>query len=125
MAQEMMGKYPDSLLHNYRNRGELLNGKIIFDAASKGDKAGEQAVEKYIKYLSYGIASCIYIFDPECIILGGGISNQGRNLEVMVKQAVEKEIDLPEKCPDIVCAELGNDAGIIGAALNFPKKLAI
>lgn len=109
-------EFKDSILWKRVNEGQILNGEMIFEAMKDGDPAAEKAVDEYIKYLSYGIAGCIYIFDPECIIIGGGISNQGVKLADRIRLAVKHEVKFQEGVPDIVCAKLGNDAGIIGAA---------
>ena len=84
----------------------------------KGDKAGKVVVDKYIEYISVGIANNINIFQPEIICIGGGISKEGDNLIVPLKTFVEGDnyARSIKKKAEIRTALLGNDAGIIGAA---------
>ena len=72
----------------------------------------------YIKYIGEGVASLINILQPEYVILGGGISNQKDALVEPVSEYVSKRIygSGRVQCPKILCAKLGNDAGIVGAA---------
>lgn len=96
-----------------------VNGRTSFDAMRKGDKTATLVVDEYIKYLSIGITNLVNIFQPDIICLGGGIANEGENLLKPLRELVEKShysIHC-EKQTKICKAKLGNDAGIIGAAL--------
>ena len=95
-----------------------INGEKIFDAFAKGDETARKVVNKYCDYLADGIASFISIFRPEVVILGGGISGAGELLLSVLRPKVFERTFASEEMgvPDIVCASLGNDAGIIGAA---------
>ncbi|MBQ7445975.1 MAG: ROK family protein [Clostridia bacterium] len=96
-----------------------ISGRTVFDAKDLGDVTAIGVVNNYIKELSEGIANYINIFQPETIILGGGISNQKEKLLVPLRKAVFEKTYGANLLPrtEIVCATLGNDAGIIGAAL--------
>ena len=64
----------------------------------------------------------VNIFQPEAVVIGGGVSKQGENLLVPLREYVRKNsYGLPDKPVDIIAAELGNDAGIIGAAMLFTQ----
>ena len=84
-----------------------------------GDKAGKEVVERYCYYDSVGVTNIINIFQPEVLCIGGGISNEGDNLLDPIRGYVEKErySKYAKKQTKICKAVLGNDAGIIGAAL--------
>jgi len=119
-AKRIMSEYPDSLLHELCGNDESrVNGRIIFDAAKQNDPAANMIVADYVKYLGAGIASLCNALRPQVVILGGGVCNAGEPLfgpldkiaESLIYVTVEGEI------PPILKAELGNDAGIIGAAL--------
>ena len=96
-----------------------MNAKIPFDAAKQGDSTAKSVVEKYIDYLAAGLSSVIALFRPQAVIIGGGISTEGDYLIKPLKQRLydctfsAEQIGIPE----IVTAKLGNDAGIIGAAM--------
>lgn len=95
-----------------------VNGRTAFDAMRKGDKTASKVVEDYINYVSCGITNVVNIFQPEILCVGGGISNEGDTLIVPIRKFVEVERyskNVPSQTV-IRAAELGNDAGIIGAA---------
>lgn len=98
---------------------EKINGKTAFTAARAGDKAGKEVVDEYIKMLGCGITNIVNIFQPEILSIGGGVCNEGDYLLEPVKEIVRREQYSAENVPDtkIVIAQLGNDAGIIGAAM--------
>ena len=95
-----------------------INAKIIFDSAKEGDKIANIAVTRFVKYLSTGILNIINFIDPEIIALGGGVAGAGQYLLDKIIDDVNankyyKELPIGK----IVLAELGNKAGIIGAAM--------
>ncbi|MEE0946730.1 MAG: ROK family glucokinase [Acutalibacteraceae bacterium] len=116
-----MEKDKDSIMweladHNIDN----VNGRIAFDGMRKGDKTACEVVETYEKYVAIGLANIINIFQPEKICIGGGISNEKETLVAPIREFVSKEIytTMGKPC-EILPAELGNDAGIIGAAALY------
>lgn len=113
---------PDSALYKMVD-GDLdkMNAKIPFDAAQAGDVIAESVIEQYIEYLAVGLLNVINIFQPEIIVLGGGVSAQGDNLIVPLKERMAKEIygGADNFKTKIEVATLGNDAGIIGAAMLY------
>ena len=100
---------------------EKVNGKTPFDAAEKGDVTAQKIIKDYQTYLAAGVTNIINIFQPEVLCIGGGVSAQKENLIKPVREIVYAENYtrnvLPN--PQITVAELGNDAGIIGAAMLF------
>ena len=95
-----------------------INAKIIFDCAKEGDKIANLAVNRLVKYLGIGIVNIVNFIDPEIIALGGGVAGAGQYLLDMIINEVNANKyyeDLP--IGKIVLAELGNKAGIIGAAM--------
>jgi len=119
-AKSIMAKYPDSLLHELCGGDDTnVNGRIIFDAAKKDDPAAGIIVADYVKYLGAGIASLCNALRPQVVILGGGVCNAGEPLFGPLDKIVESLIyvTVEGEIPPILKAELGNDAGIIGAAL--------
>lgn len=98
---------------------EKVNGRTAFDAMRQGDAIGTEVVEEYIRYLSEGIVNMVNIFQPDILCVGGGISNERETLMAPVRAFVEKQqYAMNSDKKTVICrAELGNDAGIIGAAL--------
>lgn len=117
-TKEAMEKHPDSLMKKIADEEGKINGRTSFLAASKGDKAAQEVVDNYIKYVATGIASMVNIFQPETLVIGGGISKEGDTLLLPIKKIVDKmDYNKYEPKVDIKIAKLFNDAGIIGAAL--------
>lgn len=96
-----------------------VNGRTAFDAMRQGDPIGKEIVDEYILYLSEGIVNMVNIFQPDILCVGGGISNERETLMAPVRAFVEKQqYAMNSSKKTVICrAELGNDAGIIGAAL--------
>jgi len=101
-----------------------VDGQTAFRSADNGDKHAKAVVRKYIKSLACGIINIINIFQPEVLCIGGGISNEGDNLFIPLMKVVEKEqySRFCDKKTEIRMAKLGNDAGIIGAAMLGRQK---
>ena len=119
MTRQALEEHPESLLHQeVAARQGKVSARAPFLAAAKGDAAAQQVVERYIKYLACGINNLINCFQPERIVLGGGISGEGERLLAPLRRRVQAEL-YRAHCPqaEIVCARAGNRAGVIGAAL--------
>ena len=116
ICEEAMKQDLDSSLWPVVRSGEKLNGKMIFEAADQGDLAAVQAVSRYYRYLTAGIANGIRVWDPDCVIIGGGISNRGPRLTEELQERLTRELGHETDIPPVLLARLGNDAGIIGAA---------
>lgn len=97
---------------------EKVNGITSFKAAKAGDEGGNNVVDGYVSYLTEGILNYMNIFRPEAIIIGGGISKEGDYLTDKIKAYAESYSYGYPGSPviDVVCAKLGNAAGIVGAA---------
>lgn len=97
---------------------EGVDGRTAFECAKNGDKSAISVVENYCKYLAESIMSLLNVFRPDAFILGGGISLQGKNLTDKLTEYCEKFDYGYKSAPKtkIICASLGNDAGIIGAS---------
>lgn len=97
---------------------DRVSGKTAFAAMKQGDKAGSEVVDDYIDYLACGLTNILRIFQPDVLSIGGGICNEGDHLLVPLKKRIGEMLHLPEgaKTTEIKIAEMGNDAGIVGAA---------
>jgi glucokinase len=96
-----------------------VNGRTVFDAARRGDDAAQKVVDKYTDYLASGLATLTTFMRPQAIIIGGGISNAGEYLLAPLRKLVSVRYYAHDvlASPAIIQAKLGNNAGIIGAAL--------
>ena len=118
-TKQAMIKYPESAMWKIVDGDiDAVNGLTAFDAMRQGDEAAKAVVDKYIYYISVGVGNNINIFQPEVFCIGGGISKEGDNIVVPLQRIVDGEnyARLMPKSAVIKAAELGNDAGIIGAA---------
>jgi glucokinase len=98
-----------------------ITAKTVFDAARRGNKTARKVVYQTVCYLGYAIASLVNIFDPEIIVLGGGVAQAGNILFQPIREMVNANI-MPHPLRDvrIVTAKLGENAGLLGAvALVF------
>lgn len=119
MGVEAAAAHPESIL-NASCGGDLnkLTARGIVDSAKKGDSAAMEVFNKYVHYIAVGIVTIINAFDPEVIAIGGGVSAAGEFL----LDAIRKDVSTMIFCKEVDCARielaiLGNDAGIIGAAM--------
>lgn len=103
---------------------EELNGKQIFDLYKEGNQTIINVVERWIDYLTDGLGTLTYIFNPSLIVIGGGVTKQGDYLLEKVRLSLDSKIgENYKKNLNIKFAELGNDAGLIGATYLLLKKL--
>ena len=118
-TREAMITHPDCAIWNFADSVEQVNAKTVFDAAATGDPVAKAVVDQYEEYLAAGIGGIVNLFRPHAVILGGGVSNQGEALLVPLREKLKKYCYASQYIapPQVVKATLGNDAGIIGAAL--------
>lgn len=118
-TREAMEAHADSMLWKFAPSLEQVNGKTPFDAAQAGDAVAQGVIDEYVEDLSCGLANLINILQPEVLCIGGGVCKQGENLLAPVRAALEREEFTRDSArrTKVCVAQLGNDAGIIGAAL--------
>ncbi|MBA7635208.1 Glucokinase [subsurface metagenome] len=111
---------------------EIVEGKIesitaekVEVAAQGGDSLALEVILKAANYLGVGLVNLVNIFNPEMIIVGGGMAKMGNLLLDPAKQVVrERAFQLPAQAVRIVPAQLGDDAGVLGAAVfAFQQEL--
>ncbi|MGL5152620.1 MAG: ROK family protein [Clostridium sp.] len=88
----------------------------VFEEAKAGDKVASQIIDEALTYLGIGVANAITIFDPDVVIIGGGVSKAGDIVFEKVREVVNTRCfkSMAEYCK-VVPAGLGTDAGVIGA----------
>lgn len=93
-----------------------LNAKHVLDAAKAGDELALEALNTSCYYLGWALAAVTMVLDPEAYLIGGGVSRAGTFLTDLIRKYHNELSPMATKKADIVLAELGNDAGIYGAA---------
>lgn len=118
-TREAMEAHAGSMLWKLAPSPEQVNGKTPFDAAQAGDAVAQGVIDEYVEDLSCGLANLINILQPEVLCIGGGVCKQGENLLAPVRAALAREEFTRDSArrTRVCVAQLGNDAGIIGAAL--------
>lgn len=110
-AEAAAAKNTDSILYKlYSDNDNKLNGKLFFKAVADGCDIAKDVLDEYIKYLAVGLSGIINIFDPDMIVLSGGITNAGDALLTPLKAAMNTDTE-------ITVSKLKSDAGTVGAAL--------
>jgi len=97
----------------------------IAEAARNGDSLSKIAFERAGYYLGIGIANYLHIFNPSCVIFGGGVSHSGDLLMIPFRRSLEDHVLNPLylKNLEIKLASLGDDVGLIGALEYLKDKL--
>ena len=125
ITREIMEQNKDSLMWELcDNKLSNVSGRTAFIAVKKNDKAGKAVCDKYIGYLACGVTNLVNIFQPEVVCIGGGISGEGEVLLAPLRELVyaENYAKHSPKKPLLKTAALGNNAGIIGAAMLHTLK---
>lgn len=104
--------------------GKTLNGKEIFELEKSGDKEIKEIVDRWIDYFTDGLSTIAYIFNPPLVVIGGGVTKQGEYLLNRILVSLDSKLGINyKKNLKIKFAELGNNAGILGAEYLLLKKV--
>lgn len=124
-TKQHLKEHLDSVLHERSNGNlDLIDGRMIFDAAKDGDTFALEAVHRLAHYLAIGIMNIVAVIDPEMFVLGGGIANAGEFLLEIVREELEKQKYFKALPIGNIClAELKNDAGVLGGAFLAKSKV--
>ncbi len=119
MTSEAAALNPESLTARLIEQDGRVSARTAYKAMKQGDETGKAITERYVKYLACGIANTINIFQPDILCIGGGVCNEGDTLLLPLKKQVAEQIYSKNsaKNTEIVICSLGNEAGIIGAAM--------
>lgn len=111
-GQEAVSTNVETSLKEY----EKVTSYEVFKEAEKGDEVAKDIVENALSYLGIGVANAVATFDPEMVIIGGGVTQVGDILFNKVREVVNKRCfkNMAESC-EIAPAGLGTDAGVVGA----------
>lgn len=118
MAQNIAEEYVgSSKLKKMIDNGEEVTSKIVFDLAKQGDFLANKVVDKVAYYLGYATATMSNILNPSAVVIGGGVAAAGEFLRARVEEHWTKfAFPTVRHSTRVKLAELGSDAGVIGAA---------
>ena len=122
MTKESMEAHKDSKMWEIAGGSiENVDGKTAFDGMRANDEAAKDVIKMYIDYLGCGLTNIVNTFQPEMLLIGGGICKEGENLTKPLYEYINREsycVDA-DKVTKLGICQLGNDAGIIGAAFLY------
>ena len=118
-ARQLAGENKDSKIYELCGGNlECIDAKMVFDAYDENDSCAVSIIEDYYTYFSEGLMNLLNIIQPEIVVIGGGVSARGEKLLEPIREKVRSMMyGTTELKTEIVSADLGNDSGIIGAAM--------
>ena len=124
MALEGIGEHPESVLTEHFHAGRI-RGQAITQAARDGDGFAGSLIDALARWVGLGLGSLVNILEPQRIAIAGGIVRDwdllAKDAEVAMLEQMEADSRRPH--PELLPAELGSDAGIVGAALLVLEEL--
>ncbi|MBY0526364.1 MAG: ROK family glucokinase [Gemmataceae bacterium] len=117
-AREALASYAaQSALGALAEKGDALTARAIFDVAAAGDALADRIVEETAYYLAIGTTNMLHIIDPNMVVFGGGMIAAGEPFLERIRRHVRRlAFPVPAEKAKIRYAQLGSDAGFIGAA---------
>lgn len=109
---------PNGRLAQLAGAPEQVNGEIVFQAAREADPTACALFDRIGFWLGVGIASLVTIFDPQLVVLSGGLAETGDLLIDPARASLQQFVFAREhrELPELVVAQLGLESGVIGAA---------
>lgn len=110
---------PDSKMNDIiGGNPDRVDARTAFDAQKLGDETADSVIKQYVEYLADGVMNIVNMLFPEVIVIGGGVGNEGDNLFNPLRKAMkEREYTHDVPATKIKGAQMGNKAGIVGAAM--------
>ena len=119
-TRNAMIAHPESKMWELcKGSADNADGRTAFDGMRLDDKTAKAVVERYLNYLAEGIANIVNVFRPQAVLIGGGISAEGEALTLPLQEMVDTKILGHGRYAPVTirAASLGNDAGLVGAAM--------
>jgi glucokinase len=117
-------QHPESALGRARAAGQTIDGRLVTQAALDGDSVAIEAVATIGRHLGVALSSLANIFAPDVIVIGGGVSAAGELLLGPAREEMAARALPPMNATRVAAAELGPDAGMIGAATMALEETA-
>lgn len=116
-GKRAMLEHPESLIAaRAGGAADAVDAKLVIDCAKEGDETAKAVFDRYIDSLSSACASIYNLLDPEVIAIGGGVCGAGEFLFAPLRERTTGKC-FYKTHGELIPAELGNDAGMIGAAM--------
>ncbi len=96
-------------------RHEPINFRTLFESADAGDRVAREVLDYSLQVWAMGVVSLIHAYDPERIVIGGGVMRRADTILPYIQDYVNRHSWTPWGKPRVVAAELGNNAGLFGA----------
>ncbi len=104
-------------------RFDDITAQIVYDAASEGDQVANEIVRDTARYLGAGIANLLNIFNPDIVVVAGGVTAAGDALFVPLRAEVRRRAFSPAvRAVRIVAGQLPGTAGVVGAVASFKQQ---
>lgn len=124
LGREAVEAGKDTLMSKLVNDPSEVNGAVVAKAAEKGDKVAREIMDKIADYLGIGMASLINIFNPDTIVIGGGVSQSWKLIEDKVNSTIKaRAMNSLIEDVNIITAQLGSDVGVLGAVATALAEL--
>ncbi|WP_442951635.1 ROK family protein [Paenibacillus sp. GYB003] len=122
-ALELMRSRPSAISELAAAGDEDLSSKHVFEACRLNDAVAVEVVDRAVYYMALGLANAVHTFNPDRIVVGGGVSKAGDQLFPALRARTEELVMKPYRGTyEIVPAGLRDDVGLIGAAALFHKS---
>jgi glucokinase len=96
---------------------ERVSARLVAQAAEEGDIEAQEIIDDAMTYLGVGMASLVNLFNPELIVIGGGLTNMGEGLFGPVRRIIDRRaFRTSAEAVKVVPSQLGDDVGTVGAA---------
>jgi len=113
----LQGVQKSSLVDMVKGDLTKITAEMIDDAARRGDKLAQESIVRAAYYLGVGMVNIVNIFNPEMVVIGGGMAAMGETLIAPGRAMVEKRaFSINAQSASVVIGKLGNEAGVYGAA---------
>lgn len=117
IAEEAAAREASLMTNLAAQEGIPISAKHLFEAARQGDGTARQTVDEVTHYIALGLMNVVHTFNPDCIVIGGGVSRVGDDLFSPVRRKTVSLVMEPFRDTfRIVPASLGDDVGVVGAA---------
>jgi glucokinase len=119
----LAGQRPGSGLARLAGDGQRITGQVVTEQARLGDRAAREALERVGTLLGVGIANAMNIFNPEVVLVGGGVSAAGELLLSPARTEARRRARPPSNGARVECAAFGAEAGMVGGAVLALEEL--
>ncbi|MBN1481666.1 ROK family protein [candidate division KSB1 bacterium] len=122
-APAMVRHYISKMMESGKPVPDNISTFTVFQNAEKGEPEANEAIDKTLGYLGTGFASLINIFNPEILVVGGGVADAGEDFIARIQHAIEERAMKPAlRGLKVAKAQLGNDAGFVGG-INLAAEM--